>query len=182
MFLGNDTLAALNGAPCAVAIAPMGYAATAHQLSSIGVGYDGSRESEHGLAAARELARRYGSTIKVLSVVSLQSIPSGEPTPENWPDVAKQLMDDGLLRLRGLDDVERDVTYGEPSDELAHFSANLDLLIVGSRSHGPLGKLMNGSTSNYLAGRGRCPLVVFPRAATTEEEADAREVAIHAHA
>jgi nucleotide-binding universal stress UspA family protein len=163
--LGNDTLAALNGAPCAVAIAQMGYAATAHHLSSIGVGYDGSPESEHALAAARELAGRHGSTIKALSVVSVQNIPYGDPIAEDWPDVAKHLMHDELRRLRSLEDVEGDVSYGEPSEELAQFSEDLDLLIVGSRSYGSLGRLMNGSTSNYLADRGRCSLVVLPRSA-----------------
>jgi hypothetical protein len=32
--------------------------------------------------------------------------------------------------------------------------------IVGSRSYGPVGRLFNGSTSNYLARRARCPLLV----------------------
>ena len=44
------------------------------------------------------------------SVVSLQSVPYGEPIPENWPDLAKQLMDDELRGLRGLEDVEREVS------------------------------------------------------------------------
>ena len=88
-FLGDQTSGALNGAPCAVAIAPLGHAAAPHPLSAIGIGYDGSPESERALEAARELAARRGSTIKALSVVSLQSIPYGEPIPANWPEVAK---------------------------------------------------------------------------------------------
>ena len=181
VLLGSDTLFALNGAPCAVAIAPMGYAARHHEISSIGVGYDGSPESERALAAARELARQHGSRIKVRSVVSLQSVPYGEPIPENWPDIAKQVMDYERGRIRALDDVEGDVSYGEPSEELAQFSEDLDLLIVGSRSYGPLGRLISGSTSNYLAEHGRCPLVVLPRSATKEEEANPRDEAIHTH-
>jgi nucleotide-binding universal stress UspA family protein len=90
-------------------------------------------------------------------------------------------MDDELRRLRGLDDVEGDVTYGEPSEELARFSEGLDLLIVGSHSYGPLRRLMNGSTASYLAKRSRCALVVVPRSATREQEAEAREEAIHTH-
>jgi hypothetical protein len=48
--------------------------------------------------------------VKALSVVSLQSIAYGEPIPDDWPDVAKQLMDDELRRLRGLEGVEGDIT------------------------------------------------------------------------
>jgi nucleotide-binding universal stress UspA family protein len=177
VLVGNDTIAALNGAPCAIAIAPAGYAATAHRLSALGVGCDGSAESEHALDAARELAARSGATIKALSVISLQSIPYGEPIPDNWPDIAKQLMDDELRRLRGLDDVEGDVSYGEPSEELASFGEGLDLLIVGSRSYGPLGRLFNGSTSNYLARRAHCPLLVLPRSAGRSSDAHLAEQA-----
>ncbi len=175
VLVGNDTIAALNGAPCAVAIAPAGYAATAHRLSALGVGCDGSAESEQALAAARELAARSGATIKALSVISLQSIPYGESISDNWPDIAKQLMDDELRRLRGLDDVEGEVSYGEPSEELASFGEGLDLLIVGSRSYGPVGRLFNGSTSNYLARRAPCPLLVLPRGAVKAGEPDANE-------
>jgi nucleotide-binding universal stress UspA family protein len=161
--LGDDTSGALNGAPCPVAIAPMGYAATPHRRSKLGIGYDGSPETEQALAVARELAPRSKATVKALSVVSLQSIPHGEPIPDNWPDVVKELMDDELRRLRRVQGIEGDVTYGEPSEELAAFSDGLGLLIVGSRGYGPIGRLFNGSTSNYLARRARCPLLVLPR-------------------
>ena len=70
--------AALNGAPCAVAIAPMGYATHPGQIATIGVADNGSPESTTALAAARELAARDGLTITALSVVDL---PSLEPTP-----------------------------------------------------------------------------------------------------
>jgi nucleotide-binding universal stress UspA family protein len=163
LFLGNHTVQSLNGAPCAVAIAPSGYAATPHPLATIGVGWDGSPESEQAVAAARELAARFGATVKALAVVSLQHIPYDEPIPDNWPEVAKELMDDQRRRLRGLDDVEADVSYGEPGEELWRFGEELDLLIVGSRGYGPISRLIHGSTSNYLARRAPCPLVVLPR-------------------
>jgi nucleotide-binding universal stress UspA family protein len=174
-FLGENTSRALNGARCAVAIAPGGYATRADGLSTIGVGYDGSPEGERALAAARELAARLGSTIKALAVISLQNIPYGEPIHDNWPEAAKQLVDAERGRLNGFGDIVGDATYGEPSDELATFSEKLDLLIVGSRSYGPVGRLMNGSTSNYLAQRARCALLVLPRSATTGIDADTAE-------
>jgi nucleotide-binding universal stress UspA family protein len=164
-FLGDNTSRALNGAPCAIAIAPSGYAATAGRLSVLGVGLDDSAESQQALAVARELAAPTGSIIKVMAVVSLLSVPDGYPTADNWPDVAKQLMDEEFRRLRELEDVEGEVSYGEPGEELASFGEGLDLLIVGSRSYGPVGRLFNGSTSNYLARRSPCPLLVLPRAA-----------------
>lgn len=164
-LLGDDTRAALNGSPCAVAIAPGGYAASAVPPARIGVGFDGSHESEQAMAAARELAARHGARIKALSVVSLQSIPDGEPIPEDWPKIAGQLVVEEAQRLSDLEGVDGDATYGDPGEELATFSGELDLLIVGSRSYGPLGRLFNGSTSNHLVRRARCPLLVLPRSA-----------------
>lgn len=171
-FVGDDPRAALNGSPCAVAIAPGGYADSPAQISRIGVGYDGSPESEQALANARELAARNGSTITALAVISLQSIPYGEPIPDNWPEVAKQLVSEERRRLHGFADIDGDATYGEPSDELAAFSEDVNLLIVGSRSYGPIGRLFNGSTSNYLAKRAGCPLLVLPRNSVNGAEAE----------
>lgn len=56
VLIGDDTRAALGGAPCAVAIAPAGYGQHAVAMREIGVGYDGSPESEHALGVARKLA------------------------------------------------------------------------------------------------------------------------------
>jgi nucleotide-binding universal stress UspA family protein len=173
VLLGDDTRAMLNGAPCAIAIAPSGYAEMPHRLGNVGIGYDASPESHKALAAARVLAERHGSTIHALSVVSLQSIPNGEPIPVGWPQIAAGLVDDELKRFHDVEDVVGDATYGEPSEELARFADELDLLIVGSRGYGPIGRLLNGSTSNFLARRARCPLLVLPRTGARDKPADA---------
>jgi nucleotide-binding universal stress UspA family protein len=164
-FLGDDTRRALNGAPCAVAIAPSGYSSLAPRLSRIGVGCDGSPESAQALHVARALAAGHNATVKALAVVSLEEIPYGEPIPEQWPKIADELVAQELHGLEGLEGVEGDATYGNPGEELAAFGAGLDLLIVGSRSYGPVGRLFNGSTSNYLERHARCPLLVLPRSA-----------------
>jgi nucleotide-binding universal stress UspA family protein len=135
------------------------------RLARIGFGCDASPESAWAIEVARALAARHGSALKALSVVSLESLPYGEPIPEQWPKIAGKLVVEELHRLDALEGVDGDATYGDPSEELATFSAQVDLLIVGSRSYGPVGRLFNGSTSNYLARRARCPLLVLPRSA-----------------
>jgi nucleotide-binding universal stress UspA family protein len=174
VLLGNDTIESLNGAPCAIAIAPSGYAANGHRFSRLGVGFDGSPESEHALAVAREIASRSGATIKALSVVSLQSIPYGEPVPAAWPEFVRRTMAEERRELDGMEGVDGDVSYGQPSEELARYGEELDVLVVGSRSHGRVGRRFNGSTSNYLARRASCPVLVLPRSATSSESAKRR--------
>ncbi|HTP21823.1 MAG TPA: universal stress protein [Solirubrobacteraceae bacterium] len=41
--------------------------------------------------------------------------------------------------------------------------ATIDLLVVGSRGYGPIGRLVHGSTSRALADAARCPLLVLTR-------------------
>lgn len=167
VLLGDDASRVLNGTPCAVGIAPRGYAAAEDRsrLARIGVGYDESPESVRAIDVARALAARHGSTIKALALVSLGSIPKGEPIPDDWPKVAGELVVEEAHRLDQLDGVEGDADYGDAAEKLAAFSAELDLLIVGSRGYGPIGRLVNGSTSNYLARHAGCPLLALPRRA-----------------
>ena len=79
-MLGDDTRAALNGAPCAVAIASRGYAEHHNAISNLGVAYNQSPESTAALAVARELAAPTKATVHALEVVSLP------PDRLRWPD------------------------------------------------------------------------------------------------
>jgi nucleotide-binding universal stress UspA family protein len=162
-LLGDDARSVLRRAPCAVAIAPRGYraAGTGGGLSRIGVGLDVGSQSGGVLRVAHALAACHHSTITALSVVSLQSIPYGEPLPDRWPQIAGQRVVDELHRL-GEFEVEGDAAYGDPGERLAEFSAEVDLLIVDYPSHGPLCQRLRGGTPEYLARHTRCPLVVLP--------------------
>lgn len=162
VLLGDDCRAALDGAPCAVGIAPRGYALAPHPLQRLGVGFDGSSQSEAALGAARELAAAHAGTIKVFSVVSLREVHDTR-IPADWPDAIDRLIDRRAERLAHLNGVHGVVTYGDPREELAHAGKELDLLIVGSRGYGPIGRLIHGSVSRYLAGHATCPLLVLTR-------------------
>jgi nucleotide-binding universal stress UspA family protein len=169
VLLGETTLAALDGAPCAVAVAPRDYAAGAvgpADWQTIGVGHDGSAESDLALAAARELARRHDVTIRVLAVVPLQSLPPGSDAPLDWTDATERAIATQRARLAAIGNVAAEVAYGRPATELERFAAGVQLLVVGSRGHGPLGRLLNGSTSTQLARCSPCPLLVMPRRLT----------------
>ena len=107
----------------AIAIAPHGYAETSLPLNEIGVGYDGSPESEHALATARELANAAGAEIKALWVVSRQDVREAEPIPAVWPLVALGLVGDRADRLGELDGIAGEAVYGAPSEELSRFSS-----------------------------------------------------------
>lgn len=177
VLMGDDTRASLNGVPCALAIAPRAYAQIAHPLLRLGVGYDGSPESVAALTVARELAARQGSTIKALWVVSLEHVREDSPIPADWPGAIDKLVGDRTERLAALGDVEGEAVYGGPREELVRFGQDLDLLIVGSRGYGPIGRLIHGSVSWCLVGHSSSPLLVLPRSARPDREPQPPEAA-----
>ena len=52
---------------------------------------------------------------------------------------------------------------GDPAIALAAASCDLDLLIVGSRSYGPLGAVLLGAVTRRLVRAAECPVMVVPR-------------------
>lgn len=165
VMLGDDTKGSLNGAPCAVAIAPRGYADSPLPLATIGVGYDASQESEAALAVAKEVASEHRSLVKALEVVSIPTYAFTGVAPPALGDTVDLLLAEAKGRVEKLDGVDGRAIYGLPGEELAAFGGEVDLLVVGSRSYGPVRRLVLGSTSNFLQRHARCPLLVLPRAA-----------------
>ncbi|MFZ0376217.1 MAG: universal stress protein [Solirubrobacteraceae bacterium] len=162
--LADDTRAALNGAPCAVAVAPAGYASEPSVVREVGVGYDGSPESEHAVAVARALAAELGTKLSAFQAVPLpvfgySGLSTTRPAGISVDDMVKKANE----RIAALGGVEAHVTSGDPAEELTVYSASLDLLVVGSRSYGPVGRLIHGGVSEHLARTARCPLLVLPR-------------------
>jgi nucleotide-binding universal stress UspA family protein len=175
VLMGDDTHAALNHAPCAVAIAPAGYMSEPAVIREIGVGYDGSPESEHALEVARRLADQMGAKLSACEAVSLpRHLFAGDSAPID--ESIEEIVNDARDRISALGGVEAHAAYGHAAEELAIYSASLDLLIVGSRGFGPIGRLIHGSTSQQLAHTARCALLVLPRGAQRAgQQRDARE-------
>jgi nucleotide-binding universal stress UspA family protein len=174
-MLGDDTRAALNGAPCAVAVAVRGYASDPGQLKKIGVAYNDSPESKAALGAARSLAARTGAEIRALEVVAL---PTSSYTGLVVPAMVAELegmVNDADRRLKALEGVRGRAVWGFIDEELAAFSQTVDLLIAGSRGYGPMRRLLLGSTTNYLERHARCSLLVLPRGVKAHQESGAVE-------
>jgi nucleotide-binding universal stress UspA family protein len=164
VLLGNDTREALNGAPCAVAIAPSGYAEKRVTIHDIGVAYNGSAQSEHALSVARMLAAEHGAALSACEAIALPAY-AFIGGPVSIDNTIEDLVEQARDRIAALGGIEPHAEYGNVVDELTVYSASLDLLVVGSRGYGPVGRLVHGSTSGQLARTARCPLLVLTRAA-----------------
>jgi nucleotide-binding universal stress UspA family protein len=162
------------GAPCAVTVAPKGYAEQADDsLDVIGVGYDGSPESEVAVESAHALAEVVGARLRAIGVVEtglLHRIPGLEAGARKVGEARDALLErfERILgALPGAPDVERTMLEGDPSEVLAGAAAETDLMVVGSRGYGPLHHVLLGSVSTRLMRRSPAPLLVVPRGAPT---------------
>jgi len=175
-LVGDDTLAALNGAPCAVAIAPRGHVFATPSWTTIGVGDDGSAESALALMAARDLSRRHQVNVRIVAVVPIEGgVPPASVTPSDWTAETVEALRIERTRLAEIPGAEGEVLFGDPVRELIRLSESVDLLVVGSRGYGPVGRFVNGSASNQLARHSHCPLLVLPRRVSATAPAEPAE-------
>lgn len=173
VLIGDDTRAALNGAPCAVAIAPAGYTREPAVMREVGVGYDGSPESDRALELARMVAAEHDSKLSAFEAVSTPAYLYlgylGTAAAVEVDSITREV-DRARERIAALGGVEPHSAYGDPVEELTLYSASLDLLVVGSRGYGPLGRLVYGGVAQRLARTARCPLLVLTRSARTRPD------------
>jgi nucleotide-binding universal stress UspA family protein len=154
----------LQGSPCPVAIAPRGLAdRRASQLARIGVGYDGSPESQLALAWGEKVAHSTGAVLRLFVVSEDHSTDLIDIGREKRCR-ADQVLADGLDRVTDAR-ASGVVKSGLALERLTHHSQHVDLLVVGSRGYGALRRVLLGSVSAHLARHSKCSLVITPRAA-----------------
>jgi nucleotide-binding universal stress UspA family protein len=164
----------LSGAACPIAIAPRGYADhPAVRLERIGVAFDGSDESRHALEAGRQLARSSKAKLRVISVFERLAF-GAVATERSGASVNQRLRADQREALAKAaaeqphEEIESRLLEGSPGHVLAEESAELDLLVTGSRGYGPRAAVLLGGTTHTLMRKAACPGLVVPRGARLE--------------
>ena len=176
VLAGSVAERVLHGAPCGVAVAPAGFRTNAGGLGLIGVGFDGMPEAEAALFRAADLARAASARLRLLAVVEPPELALGSkgPTFAGAKDLAaarEELMRSELDRGLALipDDIEASGKLIIAGTETLADQEDIDAMVVGSRGYGPLRRVMLGSVSTRLVRNASCPVIVYPRSATSEE-------------
>jgi nucleotide-binding universal stress UspA family protein len=153
-------------------------------MRNIVMGYDGTDVADRALDRAAELAERFGARIIVLAVGRSTTIPRPDLVPEtvgplmtaggmtsafppgSMPPPTEAEPDEptvrmlerarGTLSARGID-ADYVWTVGDPAEVLlqAADEHDADLLVVGSREHGFLERLLGDSVDERLARKTR---------------------------
>jgi len=173
--IGTRTRQLLYDGKCAVAVAPRGYGgSTEHPLRVIAAGYDGGAEAQRALALAGAIAAAAGARLLVRGVVD-DRLPTAGWTQSGREHVMimwRQVLEPEVVALRADAEqaveasgaeAELEVLTGAPADVLGELSAQVDLIVIGSRRWGTVERVFLGSVGERLMHDASCPILVVPR-------------------
>ena len=160
-FIGDDTRKVLEDAPCAVAVAPPDFAARAGAIKRIGVGFDGSAQSERAVALARRLAAERRAELSAFEAVPA---PVYARDPWNAEGEVEARVEAARRRVAALGHLEPKAGSGDPVHELARYGQSVDLLVIGGHDYRPIDRFLEQATAQRLADDVSTPLIVLPPA------------------
>ncbi len=127
------------------------------EFNRIIVPVDGSEASKKAAKKAYSLADKAGLNVTLMHVVQIPSsaIPTwSQPKPE-WTEVVKKEGKKILDELKEAGEkknvkVETKLIEGIPDDEIIKEGKEEDLIIMGSKGHSAVGRILIGSTSEKV--------------------------------
>jgi nucleotide-binding universal stress UspA family protein len=140
--------------------------------NEIVVGLDDSRSSKAALDWAAEQARSVGAVLRAVHVLDWPYglSPAGFPAPANFMDVSAEELQDSYRRwITAVFDAISprpewilQFASGSAGEVLSRQSLDARLLVVGTREHAGMGRLLTGSVSHYILSHAGCPVVAVP--------------------
>lgn len=155
----------LHHAPCAVAISSPQAGGGRLHLERVAVAYRPTSAGRAAAAAAASVADAAGAKLDAITVVPVQASPWIGPAGGAIHELARldgTLVDYARTDLEQLAPATAHVREGDPVDVLGEFSRSVDLLVIGARSAGPLGRMLCGDTTDPLAAATASALLVVP--------------------
>jgi nucleotide-binding universal stress UspA family protein len=171
--LGRSAGELLGHLECPLAIAPSGFRQRAKRtLDRVGVGFNGTPESQAALDLAASIAAAAAAPLEVRGAID-DGVAGGLSAERTV------LEEDGLTERQLIETFERnraatsrtsvptnvEVQVGMPTDVLSELCDEVDLLVLGSERSAPLGRVQLGRTGRAMLGLATCPVLVVPRPA-----------------
>ena len=131
-------------------------------MQRILLAYDGGEPAQKALAMTAELARTFGATVTVVSVVPLHP---GRTPIDPWDDreVHQRELLEAAKALRELGiEPELVESSGDPAKTIERIAAEraVDVVIVGARGLGLVGRVLQGSVSEHVATHAATTVIV----------------------
>ena len=131
-------------------------------MKKILVAYDGTEPADHALTTAIDLAKAFGATVGVVSVVPVHA---GRAPIDPWDDRsvhAQELLHaQEILEGAGIN-AQLHEPFGDPSSEIERTAeaGDYDTIVLGSRGLGPLARVLQGSVSEHVATHAAATVIV----------------------
>jgi len=140
--------------------------------------YDGFPHSRHALKKVAELAANGDAEVTIISVVPEAEARGSKAGRRRWllphahQDVA---IAHSYLHEQGVE-AEMKIAYGDPADEIRKEAARggYGIIVLGSRGHDRLGRLLLGSVSKKLVEEAPCPVLIAGKDVTVRHERQLR--------
>jgi nucleotide-binding universal stress UspA family protein len=141
-----------------------------HMIKHIMVPYDKSEPANRAFEYAIDLAKKYNSSISIVSCVSIQ-IPTDPYYGAAYIETTKLLREDAAKSILKLEPIleESKIPFKSVvlevisiTDSLLSYaeSHNVDLIVIGSRGLGGFKKLLLGSVASGVSQHSRCPVLI----------------------
>jgi nucleotide-binding universal stress UspA family protein len=166
LLLGSVSRQLAEHAPCPVTIVRHTAPFPPVRLETIVVGTDGSQDAARGLRYAADIAAKAGAELVVAHATGPGDVvhPRGVD-PQVDLDIRWEQVEEWCAPLRATG-VDYDVALVEGDARTALLDLardrSADLLVIGSRGHGPVGRLLLGSVATSLAQHSELPVTIVP--------------------
>ena len=130
---------------------------------------DGSEDAELAARVAADLTKRTAAELHLSHAwrpLPYYAYPSLVPEEYHPPyeEGAKRLLDEQVSRIEraGATVTESHLVMGRPAEAIVDLGEEIEagLIVVGSRGHGPVGRLVMGSVSEGVVHHAPCPVLV----------------------
>jgi nucleotide-binding universal stress UspA family protein len=135
-------------------------------MQTILIGYDDTDSSKRALDRAIELANAFGARLLVTSVAPIMEAAgrsTGPLDPTDMPERHREELEHAAATAKtaGLD-AELVLAVGHPAEAIVRVAQDrsADLIVVGSRELGFLQRMLGQSTSEAVAHRARCDVMI----------------------
>lgn len=159
----------LGEAPCSVAVAPPGFGDDDAEMRVIGVAYDGSPAAKEALATAAQMALSNGAAMRVYAIADAfvpAPVGGGDSRHAGLTSGSRALRDALHEAVAGLPSATRALPVflrGDPAEKLITAAeVGVDLLVLGSRSGGPLRRMLHNSVTSRVIQEGIVPVLIAP--------------------